>query len=316
VQWVGTEIRVLDYYESVGQVLAFHVNWLRSRGYQHAVLYLPHDGIAANSVTGKRYEDHLREAGFTVEPPVKNQGRGAAMMRIEALRRLGPQIWWNENTTEAGRVPRSAWQVSTRSSPKKCDFPEPRPPKAPLYRAGWSSGSKTLAVGIFRVDNDALNLMDQFKGTVVGVLKRLRGLTPAAVENGVGGGDARGRGRILASHDADQHVDRRPGVAASQRADFGDGSFCHLLLVPIGLHAVARHKIGMLCRGAVRHRRAECDGRKIRLFAVAFRARNEVDDFCRHANASHNARAIRPASASDIRYAVMRVSLLSETLED
>ena len=38
VQWVGSEIRVLDYYESVGQVLAFHVNWLRSRGYK---LYRP-----------------------------------------------------------------------------------------------------------------------------------------------------------------------------------------------------------------------------------------------------------------------------------
>lgn len=103
VQWVGSEIRVLDYYESVGQVLAFHVNWLRSHGYQNAILYLPHDGVAANNVTGKRYEDHLREAGFAVEPPVKNQGRGAAAMRIEALRRLGPQIWWNEATTEAGR---------------------------------------------------------------------------------------------------------------------------------------------------------------------------------------------------------------------
>jgi phage terminase large subunit len=103
VQWVGTEIRVLDYYEAVGQVLAFHVNWLRSRGYAQAILHLPHDGINENNVTGKRYEDHLREAGFTVEPPVKNQGRGAAMMRIEALRRLGPHIWWNEATTEAGR---------------------------------------------------------------------------------------------------------------------------------------------------------------------------------------------------------------------
>ncbi|MFH0296123.1 phage terminase large subunit [Bradyrhizobium sp. 31Argb] len=37
-QWVGAEIRILDYYESVGQVLAFHVNWLRSRGYR---LYQP-----------------------------------------------------------------------------------------------------------------------------------------------------------------------------------------------------------------------------------------------------------------------------------
>jgi hypothetical protein len=25
-------------------------------------------------------------------------------------------------------VPRSAWQVSTKGSPKKCDLPEPRPP--------------------------------------------------------------------------------------------------------------------------------------------------------------------------------------------
>jgi len=103
VQWVGTEIRVLDYYESIGQVLAFHVNWLRSHGYARAILYLPHDGVNQNNITGKRYEDHLREAGFAVEPPVKNQGKGAAMMRIEALRRLGPQLWWNEATTEPGR---------------------------------------------------------------------------------------------------------------------------------------------------------------------------------------------------------------------
>jgi phage terminase large subunit len=103
VQWVGQEIRILDYYESVGQVLAFHVNWLRSRSYANAILHLPHDGVNENNVTGKRYEDHLPEAGFHVEPPIKNQGRGAAMMRIEALRRLGPQIWWNESTTEPGR---------------------------------------------------------------------------------------------------------------------------------------------------------------------------------------------------------------------
>jgi hypothetical protein len=59
--------------------------------------------LNANNVTGKRYEDHFREAGFKVEPPVKNQGRGAASMRIEAVRRLGPQMWFNEIPTEAGR---------------------------------------------------------------------------------------------------------------------------------------------------------------------------------------------------------------------
>jgi hypothetical protein len=33
---------------------------------------------------------------------------------------------------QTASVPRSAWQVSTSSSPKKCDLPEPRPPNAPL----------------------------------------------------------------------------------------------------------------------------------------------------------------------------------------
>ena len=102
VQWVGDRILILDYYESVGQVLAYHVAWLRERGYQKALLYLPHDGVNENNVTGKRYEDHLREAGFTVEPPIKNQGRGAAAMRIEAVRRLGPKMWFNEKATEPG----------------------------------------------------------------------------------------------------------------------------------------------------------------------------------------------------------------------
>jgi len=103
VQWVGQEIRVLDYYEAVGQVLAFHVAWLRKHGYQDAIVYLPHDGVNENNITGKRYEEHLRDAGFKVEPPVKNQGKGAAMMRVEAVRRLGSKMWFNETTTEPGR---------------------------------------------------------------------------------------------------------------------------------------------------------------------------------------------------------------------
>ncbi len=103
VQWVGQQIFVLDYYEVVGQVLATHVNWLRKNGYQNVVCFLPHDGVNENNVTGKKYEDHLRDAEFKVEPPIKNQGRGAAGMRIEAVRRLFPKIWFNEATTEAGR---------------------------------------------------------------------------------------------------------------------------------------------------------------------------------------------------------------------
>jgi len=102
-QWVGQEIRILDYYESVGQVLAYHVNWMRARGYEAAINYLPHDGVESDKITGKKYEDHWRDAGFKVEPPVKNQGKGAALRRVEELRRIGDKIWWNEATTEPGR---------------------------------------------------------------------------------------------------------------------------------------------------------------------------------------------------------------------
>jgi phage terminase large subunit len=54
-------------------------------------------------ITGLRYEDHLRDAGLSVEPSVKNMGAGAANLRIEAVRRLLPKCWFNEETTEAGR---------------------------------------------------------------------------------------------------------------------------------------------------------------------------------------------------------------------
>src|ERR1700732_4610182 len=94
-------------------------------------------------------------------------------------------------------VPGSAWQISMSSSPKKCDLPEPLPPNAALYRAGASSGSKTFAVGIFRMDNDALDSMDEFQGGVLARVDRLRGFAPAAIENGVGRGNPRRRGRIL-----------------------------------------------------------------------------------------------------------------------
>jgi phage terminase large subunit len=102
VQWVGQEIRVLDYIEGVGQVLAYYVTELRKRKYQEAICYLPHDGANSNAITGKTYGQHLAEAGFEVEI-IPNQGAGAASMRIEAVRRILAYCWFNEATTEGGR---------------------------------------------------------------------------------------------------------------------------------------------------------------------------------------------------------------------
>ena len=101
-QFVGREIRVVDYYEASGQPLATHLNWLRSNGYGNALCVLPHDGANQNHITAIRFEDHIRAAGFAAET-VQNQGKGAAMQRVEAARRLFPRIWFDEAKTEAGR---------------------------------------------------------------------------------------------------------------------------------------------------------------------------------------------------------------------
>jgi phage terminase large subunit len=103
VQWIGQEIRVLDYYESIGQAAGYHAQWLRDKGYVKAILQFPHDGANANAITGKRYQDHFADAGFNVDPAKANMGAGAVSMRIEAVRRLLPKMWFNETTTEPGR---------------------------------------------------------------------------------------------------------------------------------------------------------------------------------------------------------------------
>lgn len=101
-QFIGKEIRVLDYYEAQGQPLSAHVRWLRDNGYEKALCVLPHDGTTNDKVFDVSYESALREAGFETQV-VPNQGKGAAKMRVEAARRLFASIWFNEKTTEAGR---------------------------------------------------------------------------------------------------------------------------------------------------------------------------------------------------------------------
>lgn len=100
-QFIGREIRVLDYYEAVGQPLGAHLSWLRNHDYGNAVCYLPHDASKADEIMAKRFEDHVRSAGFAVTT-IPNQGKGAALKRVEVGRRLFPSIWFNEATCSAG----------------------------------------------------------------------------------------------------------------------------------------------------------------------------------------------------------------------
>jgi phage terminase large subunit len=102
VQIIGPQRRVLNYYEAQGQPLASHVNWLRDNGYGKALCILPHDGAAHDKIADATYEGALKQAGFEVRV-IPNQGRGAAMARVQAVRRQFPNIWFNAATTEAGR---------------------------------------------------------------------------------------------------------------------------------------------------------------------------------------------------------------------
>lgn len=53
VQFVGQQVRVLDYYEAVGQPLDAHAAWLRSKGYgpDRVTIVLPHDGAQHDRVS-------------------------------------------------------------------------------------------------------------------------------------------------------------------------------------------------------------------------------------------------------------------------
>lgn len=102
-QFIGKEIRVLNYYEAVGQPLATHLTWMREQGYtpKSAQVWLPHDGETNDKVYDVSYESAIKAAGYDVTV-VPNQGKGAAKARIEAGRRHFPSIWFNKETCQGG----------------------------------------------------------------------------------------------------------------------------------------------------------------------------------------------------------------------
>jgi len=100
-QFAGQSINVIDYIEGIGQVLGYYTNELAHRGYEKATCYLPHDGANTNAISGLRYADHLKDAGFQVQVK-RNMGAGAVAMRIEAVRGIFNKCRFDEKKCEAG----------------------------------------------------------------------------------------------------------------------------------------------------------------------------------------------------------------------
>lgn len=102
-QFCGQEIRALNHYEAQGQTIQAHLEWLRSQNYLpgQVTIWLPHDGDTQDSVYDASYAKAFRTAGYTVIV-VPNQGKGAAMQRIEASRLRFNSIWIDGDKCSAG----------------------------------------------------------------------------------------------------------------------------------------------------------------------------------------------------------------------
>jgi phage terminase large subunit len=102
-QFVGAGIHFVNHYEQQGQPIASHLNWMRSQGYtpDRCKIWLPHDGATNDKVFDVSYQSAFEAAGYKVVV-VPNQGRGAAMMRVDEARRLFGAMRFDETKCDSG----------------------------------------------------------------------------------------------------------------------------------------------------------------------------------------------------------------------
>lgn len=156
VQFVGREIRWLDYYEAVGQPLSAHVQWLRSQGYEKAHCVLPHDGSTNDRVFDVSYESELRKADFVVTV-VPNQGKGAASSRIERARTLFSRMWFDKKCSPG--IDAIGWYHEKRDEDRNVGL-------GPEH--DWSShGADAFGLGAVFYKEPRVSVTQEFKPQVV-----------------------------------------------------------------------------------------------------------------------------------------------------
>jgi hypothetical protein len=97
-QLVGTEVRLLDYYENHGVGLDHYVKWIKDNDYLKAQHILPHDVRVRELGTGKSRLEMLEESGLEV----KIAPRMGLDDGIQAVRRLLPRCWFNVPQVQNG----------------------------------------------------------------------------------------------------------------------------------------------------------------------------------------------------------------------
>ena len=97
-QFVGREVRLIDYIENNGVALDWYARELRNKPYTYAPLILPHDAQARELGTGKSRVEMLEGLGFRTRIAPKLSVEDG----IEAVRRLIPRTWIDEKRCELG----------------------------------------------------------------------------------------------------------------------------------------------------------------------------------------------------------------------
>lgn len=97
-QLVGSEVRLIDYYENHGVGLDHYVKWIKDNGYHRAEHILPHDVQVRELGTGKSRMEMLQEAGLEI----KVAPRMSLDDGIQAVRRLLPRCWFNVPKVQIG----------------------------------------------------------------------------------------------------------------------------------------------------------------------------------------------------------------------
>lgn len=91
-QEVGTEIRILDYYEAHGESLAHYIKMLQSKPYIYGSHYFPHDAGSHSLQTGITLQKKAQELGINA----KILKRGDLEVGIESVRNLLDICYFDE----------------------------------------------------------------------------------------------------------------------------------------------------------------------------------------------------------------------------
>jgi hypothetical protein len=97
-QLVGTEVRLIDYYENHGVGLDHYVKWIKDNDYSKAEHILPHDVRVRELGTGKSRMEMLEDSGLEI----KIAPRMGLDDGIQAVRRLLPRCWFNVPKVQNG----------------------------------------------------------------------------------------------------------------------------------------------------------------------------------------------------------------------